>query len=80
MWRAFFLAVGICLLLAGIEFLILEKVIMSTQGSGAMTQAAARLTPGAREFAPPDWAPWSLLAAGAVVILYTFTLPKRVSG
>lgn len=26
---------------------------------------------------PPEWIPWSLIASGAVVILYAMTLPKR---
>ena len=30
-------------------------------------------------FRPKDWMPWSLLAAGAIVVIYTFTLPKRSS-
>jgi hypothetical protein len=33
-----------------------------------------------REISPPDWAPWTLLAGGAVVMLYSFTIPQRVSG
>jgi hypothetical protein len=35
---------------------------------------------GGRELTPPDWAPWSLMATGAVVIIYSFTVPKRVAG
>ena len=29
---------------------------------------------------PPEWMPWSLLAAGAIIIIYSFTIPRRVSG
>jgi hypothetical protein len=29
---------------------------------------------------PPAWAPWSLMATGAIVIVYSFTLPKRFMG
>ena len=32
------------------------------------------------EVVPPEWAPWSLMGAGAVVVLYSFTIPKRVGG
>jgi hypothetical protein len=32
-----------------------------------------------REVMPPDWVPWSLLGAGAVVMLYSFTIPQRVN-
>ena len=27
---------------------------------------------------PPDWVPWSLMSTGAVVMLYSFTLPKKL--
>ena len=26
---------------------------------------------------PPEWIPWSLIASGAMVVLYAMTLPKR---
>jgi hypothetical protein len=29
---------------------------------------------------PPDWAPWSLMSTGAIVCLYSFTLPRRWNG
>jgi len=32
------------------------------------------------EVVPPEWAPWSLMGGGAVVVLYSFTIPKRVGG
>ena len=31
-----------------------------------------------REVSPPEWAPWSLLSGGAVVMLYSFTLPAKM--
>jgi hypothetical protein len=31
-----------------------------------------------REISPPEWAAWSLLSAGAVVILYSITLPQKM--
>jgi hypothetical protein len=36
--------------------------------------------PTYREVEPPEWAPWSLMSVGAVVILYTFTIPKKMTG
>lgn len=33
----------------------------------------------ARIYQPKSWIPWSLLASGAIVILYTHSLPKRGS-
>lgn len=81
MWRAFFLAVGIYLLIAGAECLAVDKAILNAQEEpvpgfralGSTSEAGRR-----REVAPPQWAPWSLMSAGAVTILYSFTIPKRV--
>ena len=33
--------------------------------------------PESRIYEPKSWIPWSLLASGAIVILYTHSLPKR---
>jgi len=33
---------------------------------------------GGGDVVPPDWAPWSLMSTGAVVMLYSFTLPKKL--
>jgi hypothetical protein len=33
-----------------------------------------------KQLTPPPWAPWSLLSSGAVMCLYSFTIPRRVSG
>jgi len=84
MWRSFFLAFGISLCIWGAECLVIEKAILAgeapppnPQNIGAyLSQPTA---PGAREFTPPEWAPWSLMSSGAVVILYSFTLPRRVA-
>ena len=32
---------------------------------------------GPREVKPAEWAPWSLLSVGAVVILYSLTLNRQ---
>jgi hypothetical protein len=67
MWRSFFLAVGVFLVILGAESLAIDKAILAR-------------SQGMTDIVPPEWAPWSLLSAGAVVILYSFTIPKRVSG
>jgi len=82
MWRAFFAAIGAALLILGGECLVVEKAVlagspqqaatpMSVFDEPQMTKAAA-----SREVRPPEWAPWSLLSAGAVIMLYTFTLQR----
>ena len=77
MWRALFLAVGTYACLLGGECLVLEKAVLKTRHdrtAGLLEASAGRQ----REITPPDWAPWSLLSVGAVTMLYSFTIPKRV--
>lgn len=71
MWRSFFLAVGAYCCLLGVEALAVEKAVLKVDAN--QTQNAWR------EVMPPDWAPWSLLGTGAVVVLYSFTIPQRVN-
>ncbi len=76
MWRALFLAVGITLCIVGAECLVIEKATFAGERpvAGAVAKAAQK-----KDIVPPDWAPWSLLSAGAVVIIYSFTIPKRMA-
>ena len=79
MWRSLFLAFGIYACLLGAECLVIDKALLTSRerGSGMI----GRLDPTAgrqRELVPSEWAPWSLLSAGAVTILYSFTLPQRL--
>ena len=83
MWRACFLAVGITLVVWGVECLVIEKAVLAGEAKPAQAEYGALLAaptqPSAREIKPPEWAPWSLLSSGAVVILYSFTIPRRVA-
>ena len=74
MWRSFFLAVGAYCCLLGVEALAVEKAVLKPEVRGG------QVVNSGREVKPPEWAPWSLLAGGAVVVLYSFTIPKRVGG
>ncbi len=83
MWRAFFLAIGIFLLILGAECLLIEKAVLAREVKAASEEsgglfAVAAATPRHKEITPPDWAPWSFMSAGAVVLLYSFTIPRRV--
>lgn len=73
MWRSLFLALGAYCCLLGFEALALEKATLKPKAG----YAAAT---GEQVIVPPDWAPWSLMAGGAVVVLYSFTIPRRVAG
>ena len=64
MWRSFFLAGGLFALLLGVQCMFIDHFTWSHEGGG--------------DLAPPDWAPWSLMSTGAVVMLYSFTLPKKL--
>ena len=81
MWRAFFLAIGICCCAIGVECLLIDKAMIITASDSAPAGSYGHTNaPRLREFAPPEWAPWSLLAVGAVVMIYSFTIPSRVKG
>lgn len=80
MWRSFFIALGITAIIMGAECLAIEKAILvapSAANTGNSVNSGQRL-PG-KEYAPPEWVPWGLLSSGAVVVLYSFMLPKRVA-
>lgn len=70
MWRSFFLAVGIYVCLLGLEALAIHKAVLKPQ-----TRAGQIVAP-ARDVTPPDWAPWSLLASGTIIVLYSVTLMR----
>jgi hypothetical protein len=63
MWRSFFLAMGLFALLLGVQCMLIDRATWSGEGG---------------DVTPPDWAPWSLMSTGAVVMLYSFTLPKKL--
>jgi hypothetical protein len=83
MWRAFFLAVGISLCILGAECLAVERFEMAPEQYMADAATPATLfgsPPGSmgagRDIEPPEWAPWSFLSAGAVIILYALTINR----
>jgi hypothetical protein len=80
MLRAFFLATGICCLILGLECLVVEKAELAGDSTSTAANFARQTMPSYREIEPPEWAPWSLMSVGAVVILYTFTIPKKMTG
>lgn len=81
MWRSLFLAFGISLLILGGECLVVDKAFLrvppeySQQPRFYQSQALAAVT--RKELVPPEWAPWSLLSAGAVVSLYALTVNRN---
>jgi hypothetical protein len=81
MWRAFFLGIGIYLMIAGAECLTVDRVVW--RASAPPPSTILPLKPAAQkpqDFPPAPWVPWSLLSTGAVTCLYSFTIPKRMGG
>jgi LPS sulfotransferase NodH len=82
MWRAFFAAIGIVLIILGFECLAIDS---ATFVAGAVEDPAPQqalgnmfgaIQPPAsdRVFRPTEWFPWSLLATGSIVLLYSVSL------
>jgi hypothetical protein len=83
MWRSLFLAIGVFLIILGAQCLGVAQFTLKIRDEPAASTNLFDSTPslGAqKQVAPPPWAPWSLMSTGAVVCLYSFTIPKRVSG
>lgn len=88
MWRALFLAIGITTAIIGAECMLIERATLT---DAAAAEVAAANDPNGytygvaaptvtKDVVPPEWAPWSLMAAGAVIVIYSFSIPKRVAG
>jgi hypothetical protein len=84
-WRSFFFALGIMLIIVGGECLLIESATLGNAktetvqvGGGWFQQPqTTQVSTGGKTITPPEWMPWSLIFSGAVVVLYSFTLPKR---
>lgn len=81
MWRAFFSAIGIVLIILGLECLAIDSATFvanvveepaAQQSFGNMFAAAAPTND--RVFKPTEWFPWSLLAIGSITLLYSISL------
>jgi hypothetical protein len=83
MWRALFLAIGTTLIIVGLEFLAVQKITLTLREdpppAASPFEQAPKVGPN-RQIKPAGWAPWSLMSSGAVVCLYSFTLPRRIKG
>ncbi len=87
MWRAFFSAVGIVLLILGLECLVIDQAVLASadrtdeysnqlQTVSLFGRSAATRLDSRPIFRPAEWIPWSLLATGAVTVLYSVSLRK----
>ncbi len=84
MWRSLFLAIGIFTILLGIGFLGVDRVTMRFHDEAPPPSAfdfgdTSKEGP-ATQIVPAPWWPWSFLSFGAVVCLYSFTIPCASRG
>ncbi|MCE2814849.1 MAG: hypothetical protein ACK480_04315 [Planctomycetota bacterium] len=79
LYRAFFCAVGLVMIIVGLECLAIESALFSP-GIFEDTAVAAQQNPWfnsqpqmpqGKIFRPKDWFPWSLLAIGSIVAIYS---------
>ena len=84
MWKSFFLAVGIMMCIVGVECMLIERATLTDSAAlthnVSMSPDAGRPMVVNKDVVPPEWAPWSLMSTGVVVIIYSFTLARRVTG
>lgn len=82
MWRALFLGIGIYMMIAGAECLAVDRVVWrgSAEPAAASNPFIKPASPKPKDVIPEPWIPWCLLSSGAVVCLYSFTIPKRMGG
>jgi hypothetical protein len=83
MWRAFFLGIGVYLLILGLECLAVDRVTLRIHDDPAPQGTLfGIITPPVQQtqVSPAAWLPWTLLSTGTVVCLYSFTIPKRMEG
>lgn len=74
MWRSLFIAIGLYAVLLGVECLLIDKAILARRENAA--PGAEQKVGRNREYAPPDWAPWSLMSTGAITVLYSINLKR----
>ncbi|MDZ4848253.1 MAG: hypothetical protein SGI77_03090 [Pirellulaceae bacterium] len=85
MWRAFFSAIGIVLLILGVECLLIDSAVLAAgvvddpmpRQTASLFGAAPMQAMSNRIFRPAEWIPWSLLASGAVVLLYAVSIQRN---
>jgi hypothetical protein len=72
MWRTFFASIGFFLIILGVECLAVDEVrVKSKPPIVAFFETEAEKEPP-KVLTPPPWAPWSLISAGVVTVLYSY--------
>ncbi len=80
MWRSLFIALGIMAIIIGFESLIIDSATFyASRGSSVSGFLDPATVPGqsTKTWSPSEWFPWVVMSVGALVVIYSFTLPKR---
>ena len=83
MAKAFFLAIGLSLCLLGGECFVVEKAVLAAKSRQAPQPTSTTFletsapTAAKRIIKTPEWAPWTFLSSGAVIVLYSITLSRN---
>jgi hypothetical protein len=82
MVRSIFCSIGVFVLLWGISFLMIDKIVWTFKDETQQEPGFRGMFTSVNEerqkvFDPPDWMAFSLLSAGAVTVLYSVALPKK---
>jgi len=82
MVRSIFFSLGLFVLLWGVSFLFVDKLVLNQSDDAARDPNFRGLfttlnSDKRRVFDPPEWAAFSLMSAGSVTMLYSLALPRR---
>jgi len=78
MFRWLSIALGVVLVVLGAESLAVDKAIMhkkQVRPEEQNTFAFMSTEPQAQEIVVPEWAPWTMLSTGAIILLYSLAIP-----
>jgi hypothetical protein len=75
------LAVGISLMIIGAESLAVERAVLVPRSKGPKNDAVftTATPPAPKIIKPAEWWPWTFMSTGAIVVLYSFTIPRRMA-
>ena len=76
MMRSFFLGVGLFVLILGLECMAIDQATVTNPQDSSGASAGPSLV----TVTPADWVPWTLVSAGAVTMLYSYTIPQKFRG
>lgn len=76
MIRNLFLGLGVFIVLTGIQHLLVDSY--QVRGREGVTEWNQKVS--GETVKPQPWRPYALMAGGAVLLIYCYTLPKRMGG